>query len=81
MFTNLENTERERQRKRESRRQASEAQREKKQQRARARDKKTKFSSGGEKMRNAIGHQGEIERQWKKSEQEQIRYYLHNTYN
>ena len=57
------------------------AQREKGRQRSRARDKKQrrhffvgrttwKFCSGGEKMRNASGHQGENERQWKKSEQE-----------
>ena len=65
MSTNLEYRERERQRKRENRRQASEAQREKEQRRARARDKepffigrKTWICSGGQKMRNASGHQG-----------------------
>ena len=68
MSTNLEYRARERQRKRESRRQASEAQREKGRQRFRARDKKQrrhffvgrttwKFCSGGDKMRNASGHQ------------------------
>ena len=68
MSTNLEYRARERQRKRESRRQASEAQREKGRQRSRARDKKQrrhffvgrttwKFCRGGDKMRNASGHQ------------------------
>ena len=65
MFTNLEYRERERQRKRENRRRASEARREKKERRrARARDKEPFFvgrttwiCSGGEKMRNASGHQ------------------------
>ena len=58
----------ERKRKRESRWQASEAQREKGRRRSRARDKKQrrhffvgrrtgKFCSGGDKMRNASGHQ------------------------
>ena len=28
------------------------------------------FCNGGEKMRNASGHLGENEREWKKSEQE-----------
>ena len=57
-----------RQRKRESRLRASEAQRDKGRQRSRARDKKkmekfffgrttSKFCSGGDKMRNASGHQ------------------------
>ena len=57
--------------KRESRRQASEAQREKGRQRSRARDKKqrrqffvgrttSKFCSGGNKMRNASGHQCKV---------------------
>ena len=57
--------------KRESRRQASEAQREKGRQRSRARDKKQrrhffvgrttwKFCSGGDKMRNASGHQCKV---------------------
>ena len=40
-----------------------------------------KFYSGGEKMRNASGHQGENERQWKKSEQEHVRQFLHKTCN
>ena len=68
MSTYLEYRARERQRKRESRRQASEAQREKGRQRFRARDKKQrrhffvgrttlKFCNGGDKMRNASGHQ------------------------
>ena len=71
MSTFLEYRERERQRKRESRRQAS-----KERQRARGREKSKgdffvgrttwKFCSGGEKVRNASGHQGESERQWKK---------------
>ena len=71
MSTNLEYRARERQRKRESRRQASEAQREKGRQRSRARDKKQrrhffvgrttwKFCSGGDKMRNASGHQCKV---------------------
>ena len=30
-------------------------------------------------MRNATDHQGENERQWKKSEQEHVRYFLHET--
>ena len=64
MPTNLEYRERERQRKRESRRQVSDAKRRKERQRARARDKK----SGDEKIRNASGHQGEYERQWKKKQ-------------
>ena len=38
------------------------------------------FFSGGEKMRNPSGHQGEIERV-KKSEQQQVRHYLHKTCN
>ena len=71
MSTNLECRARERPRKRESRRQASEAQREKGRQRSGARDKKQrrhffverrtlKFCSGGNKMRNASGHQGKV---------------------
>ena len=40
-----------------------------------------KFCSGGEKMRNASGHLGENERQWKKSEQEHVRHFLHKTCN
>ena len=38
-----------------------------------------KFCSGGEKMRNASGYRGENERQWKKSEQEHVRHFLHKT--
>jgi len=68
MSTNLEYRTGERQRKIESRRQASEAQPEKGRHRSRARDKKQsrhffvrrttwKFCSGGDKMRNASGHQ------------------------
>ena len=64
MSTNLEYRERE------SRREASEAQREKERQRARAEIKKQRrhywknnLKSGGEKMRNVSGHQGENERQ------------------
>ena len=71
MSSNLEYRARERQRKRESGRQASEAQREKGRQRSRARDKKQrrhfsvgrttwKFCSGGDKMRNASGHQSKM---------------------
>ena len=72
MSTNLEYIEREKQRKRERRRQDSEAQREKERQRARARDKKTKetFFVGRTTWKICSGHQGENERQWKKSEQE-----------
>ena len=40
-----------------------------------------KFCSGGEKMRNASGHLGENERQWKKSEQEHVRHFLHKKCN
>ena len=40
-----------------------------------------KFCSGGEKVRNASGHQGENERQRKKREQEHIRHFLHKTCN
>ena len=70
MSINLEYIARERESKRESRRQASETQREKGRQRSRAKDKKNKgdtfffcwknnmkFCSGGDKMRNASGHQ------------------------
>ena len=39
-----------------------------------------KFDSGGEKMRNASGHQGENELQWKRSEQEHI-HFLRKTCN
>ena len=62
MSTNW-NIEQEKQRKRERRRQTSEAQREKGRQRSRATDKKQRrhYSiwncSGGDKMRNASGHQ------------------------
>ena len=35
--------------------------------------------SGGEKMKNASGHQGENERQRKKSEQEHIQHFHHKT--
>ena len=38
-----------------------------------------KFSNGSEKMRNASGYLGENERQWKKSEQENVRHFLHKT--
>ena len=38
-----------------------------------------KFCSGGEKMRNASGHQGENERLWKKSEKERVRKFPHKT--
>ena len=38
------------------------------------------FFSGGEKMRNPSGHQGENERV-KKSEQQQVRHFLHKTCN
>ena len=40
-----------------------------------------KFCSGGEKIRNASGHLGENEQQWKKSEQEHIQHFLHETCN
>ena len=42
-----------------------------------------KFCSGGEKMRNASGHLGDNERQWKKSEQEHdhVRHFLYKTCN
>ena len=40
-----------------------------------------KFCSGGEKIRNASGHLGENERQWKKTEQEQVQHFLHKTCN
>ena len=68
------------------RRQASEAQREKDLQRDRKNKEdifcwmnNMKFCSGGEKIRNASGQLGENERQWKKSEQEHVRYFLHKT--
>ena len=38
-----------------------------------------RFCSGSEKMRNASGHQGENERQWKKSEKERVRKFPHKT--
>ena len=57
MSTNLEYRARERQRKRESRWQASEAQREKGRQRSRTTQK---FCNGGNKMRNASGHQCKV---------------------
>ena len=71
MSTNLEYRARERQRKRESRWQASKVQQEKEWQRSRARDKKQrrhffvgrttwKFCNGGDKMRNASGHQCKV---------------------
>ena len=71
MSTNLEYRARERQRKRESRRQACEAHLEKDRQRSRARDEKQgehffvgrttgKYCRGGEKMRNASGHQCKV---------------------
>ena len=63
-------TARERQLKRKNRRQASEAQREKGRQRSRARDKNKgdiffvgrtgKFCNGGDKIRNASGHQRKV---------------------
>ena len=66
-------------------RRASEAQREKEL----VRDRKKgdifcwrnymKFSNVSEKMRNASGYLGENERQWKKSEQEHVRHFLHKT--
>ena len=69
MSTNSKNRERERQRKRENGRQASEGRPEKERQKAREREKKKetffvgrkawKFCSGGEKMKDASGHQGE----------------------
>ena len=40
-----------------------------------------KFCSGGEKIKNASGYLGENERQWKKSEQERVRHFLHETWN
>jgi len=79
MSTNLENRAREIQRKRESRRQASAAKRE-----TRGRDKQQRrhffvvstwqFCSGGEKIRNASGHQCKMKMSGseKKSEQEQV---------
>ena len=72
MSTNLEYRARERQRKRESGRQTSEAHREKGRQGFRARDEKPKetffcwknnlkiLCSGGDKMRNASGHQCKV---------------------
>ena len=88
MSTNLENRGRERQRKEKVRRQASEAQREKELERGRKNKggifcwwNSIKSCSGGEKMRNASGHLGENERQWKKSEQEHVRHFLHKTCN
>ena len=94
--TNLENRGRERQRKRESRRQASEAQPEKGQQRSSERDKQPEgdiffvgrttwqFCGGGEKIRNASGHQC-TGWNWaavkKKSEREHVRHFLHKACN
>ena len=75
MSTNLEYRERQRQRKRESRRQVSEAQQEKNSDRDLEREVKDKrdiflseeqhenFCSGGGKIRNVSGHQGENMRQ------------------
>ena len=70
------------------RRQSSEAQREKELERDRKNKgdifcsrNNMKFRSGGEKMRNAGGHQGENERQRKKSEQEHVPYLLQKTCN
>ena len=40
-----------------------------------------KICSGGEKMRNASRHLGENERQWKKSEQEHVKHFLHKILN
>ena len=40
-----------------------------------------KFYSGGEKMRNGSGHQGENGPQWRASEQEQTQHFLHKTCN
>ena len=84
MSTNLENRGRERQRKEKVRRQASEPQREKELERDTqnkgdvfCRRNNMKFCSGGEKMINTSGHLGENERQWKKSEQERLRHFLH----
>ena len=68
--------------------QASKAQREKELERERKNKRdifcwrnNAKFCSGSEKMKNACGHQGENERQWKKSEQEYARYFLQKTCN
>ena len=70
------------------RRKASEAQREKEIERDRKNKgdifggrNNMKSCSGGEKMRNASGQLGENERQWKKSEQEHVRHFLHKTCN
>ena len=90
MSTNLEYRARERQRKRESRQQASEAQREIGRQRSRGRDKKQRrhffleFSSnksGGDKMRNASGHQCKLKMSdgEQKSERENVRHFLNKT--
>ena len=91
MSTNLEYRERKRQKKRESRQPGSKAQWENwEQQRTRVTEKKgyifvgrttCKFCNSGEKMRNAAGHQGENGRQWKKSEQEHVHYFLHEMCN
>ena len=69
-------------------RQASEAQQEKELERDRKNKgyifcwkNNIKFCSGGEKMRNANGRLGENERQWKTSEQEHVRHFLHKTCN
>ena len=77
MSTDLEYRARERQRKRECGRQASEVQREKERQTARAREKRQRrhffvgrttgeFCSGGGKIRNTSGHQGEHKGEKKK---------------
>ena len=70
------------------RRQSSEAQREKELERERKNNgdifcwrNNMKFCSSREKMRNASGHLGENERQWKKSEQEHVQHFLHKTCN
>ena len=94
MSTNLENRARERQGERESKRQASKARREKRRQRSRARGKQQrrhffvgrstlKFCSGGEKIINASGHQCKVKMSGseKKSDQEQVRRFLHKTCN
>ena len=95
MSRNLEYRTRERQRKRKSRPQESEAQREKGRQRSRARDKKKtkeaffcwkinlKLCSGGDKTRNASGHQCKVKMSGreKKSEREHLRHLNQKTCN
>ena len=88
MSTNLEYRERERQRKRESRQRASETQREKERQGARAGDKEHLLEEQHENFVAAVKKRellavtnvkmSGIE---KKSEQEQIRHFLHKTCN